>query len=150
MKAKKVHKKESAKFKPKTHGKEVCIVCQNEKKGAPVNEDFVINGLRKLKQFFKSSTGYKLVVCNECKETAKKKRQSFEKTLLTYLGLGGIILVVMIIFSLISGGPLLSILQSIFVLLFLVILLAALSLLNYFPSFEGYSAKEPKEKSKKK
>jgi predicted nucleic acid-binding Zn ribbon protein len=129
---------------PSKGGKRVCVVCQKERVGAQIKEDFVIRGIRRIKQMFKATTGNKLVVCGECKEIAKKKRQTFEKTLLTYLGLGGIILLIMLVLALISGGPIMSILQSVVVLLFFVILLAALSLLNYFPSFEGYEASKKK------
>ena len=143
-------KKRSREKLPKTHGKEVCIVCQKEKKGAAIVEDFVIKGLRKIKQSLKASTGYKLVVCEDCKEVAKKKRQNFERTLLTYMGLGGIVLLAIIITAVMSGGSILSIIQSIIVLIFLIVLLAALSLLNYFPSFKGYKAKEIKKTEKGK
>jgi hypothetical protein len=131
-------------------GKEICIVCQKEKKGSSIKEDFVINSIRNVKKFFKVSTGNKLVVCDECKDAAQKKRQSFEKTLLTYLGLGGIILLVMVVFSLMSGGDVGQILTSILILLILVALLAALSFLNYFPSYQGYEAAKKEKKEEKK
>lgn len=143
-------KKTKRKMETKSGGKRVCVICQKERSGAQVKEDFVIKGIRKIKKIFKAATGNKLVVCEECGEIAKKKRQNFEKTLLTYLGLGGIILLIMIVFALLSGGPILSILQSIVVLMFFVILLGALSLLNYFPSFEGYETAKKAIKEKKK
>jgi len=129
--------------------KTVCVVCQNEREGAPVTDDFVIKGLRRIKQFFKASTGNKLVVCPACRDIAVKKRQGFEKTLLTYFGLGGIILLVLIVFTLMSGGPMDQMIVSIFTLLILVVLLSALAFLNYFPSYEGYESSKSSKKPKK-
>jgi hypothetical protein len=148
MKKKVTKQKYKAREMPR--GKKICVVCQKEVDGAPIKEDFIIKGLRKIKQVFKASTGNRLLVCHNCVQTATKKRQDFEKTLLTYLGLGGIILVIMLTFAILSGGSLVSLLQSILFLVFLIVLLAALSLFNYFPSFEGYEvAKKQKQKQKK-
>ena len=148
MKKKTTRPKPKHKAQEMPRGKKICVICQKEIDGAPIKEDFIIKGLRKVKQFFKAATGNRLLVCPNCVQAATKKRQDFEKTLLTYLGLGGIILVIMLVFAILSGGSLISLLQSVLFLVFLIILLAALSLFNYFPSFEGYEAAK-KQKQKK-
>jgi hypothetical protein len=114
--------------------KTVCVVCGKEKSGIPIREDFVIRLIRKLKGIFKLSTGNRLVVCNEHIEEAKKRRERFEKGLLTYAGIGAVLGIILILINILISFDIIRLLQSLLLLILLVIVMALLSLYQYFPA----------------
>lgn len=127
--------------------KQVCIVCAKEKKGTPIREDIVINTIRAIKGVFKASTGNKLVVCDTDFEAAKKRREKFEKAFMTYAGIGAVLGVILLIFSLLSSFDIWRLVQSVFLLVLLVVIMAILSLYQYFPAM-ALSKEQSKEQSK--
>lgn len=132
----------------------VCIICYKElKRGIPVKEDAVLKGIRWGKNLIRSllerfgmkvSKGNVLVVCEEHVEESRKRREKFERTLLTFGGLGVILGLILIIVSILSGRDLFGIATSILLLIFLVAIFAAMSLLQYHPALE-YEIKKGKE-----
>jgi len=127
--------------------KVVCIICNKEKSGTPIKEDIVIRTIRRIKEALRISTGNKLVVCNEHIEEAKKRREKFEKSILTYGGIGAVLGIILVILAIFSQKSIVAILQTIVLLIFLVLVMAALSLYQYFPAIEeakGASAKKRK------
>jgi len=96
IKETKKEKKEEKEEKEEPQTKGICLICQKEATGLPIKEDFVIRGIRKIKTAFKVARGSKLIICNEHLEEAKRRREKFEKTLLTYGGLGGVIGIILI------------------------------------------------------
>ncbi|MEM2174616.1 MAG: hypothetical protein QXI58_03205 [Candidatus Micrarchaeia archaeon] len=133
-KEEKREKKEEPKIR-KTQG--ICIICQKEALGFPIKEDIVIRGIRKVKKTFGIAKGTTLVVCDEHVEEGFKKRERFEKNLLTYCGIGGIIGIILIIASILTGRDILGILSSIVLLIVLVGVMLLFSLAYYFPDVEG-------------
>lgn len=115
----------------------VCIIDREEKAGIPIKEDIVINAIRAIKRKLRISTGNDLVVCAAHVEEAKKRRERFERSLMTSAGIGavlGIILVLLAIFN--PNRSIVSVLQAIIFLLLLVLIMAALSLYQYFPAIK--------------
>jgi hypothetical protein len=131
---KKEKKEKEEKEEPQTKG--ICLICQKEAIGLPIREDFVIRGIRKIKTAFKVARGSKLIVCNEHLEEARKKRERFEKTLLTYGGSGGVIGILLIIASILGGRDLLSILSVLLIAVLLIFILVIFSLAYYLPAVE--------------
>jgi len=132
----------------------VCIVDREEKNGIPIKDDVVINAIRTVKKRLKISSGNELVVCPAHLEEAKKRRERFERSLMTSAGIGavlGVILVLLAIFN--PNRSLISILQAILFLFVLVFIMAALSLYQYFPAVKEGRGKEksvPKKAKKRR
>ena len=65
----------------------VCIICKkdlgskNVKEAKEISDDFVIRAIRKIKNTLKIASNNKLYICKEDLETHKKRRKSFEKSL---------------------------------------------------------------------
>lgn len=114
----------------------VCVVCQKEKAGRPVREDIILKSIRRAKEFAKISTGNELVVCPDDYEEAKKRRQRFEKSLLTFGGIGAVLGIILVLIAIFQGRDILSIIGSLIFVVLLVAIMAALSLYQYFPAFE--------------
>lgn len=114
----------------------VCIIDQKESDGIPVKDDLVLKSIRRIKQAFKISTGNQLVVCKTHLEEAKQKRSKFEKSLVTAAGIGALFGVIIVVIAILSQNSLLDILRAIVLLVFLVVVMAALSLYQYFPAVE--------------
>lgn len=114
--------------------KQVCIVCGKERKGIPVKEDFVIRSIRRAKGAFKIATGNKLVVCPEHIDDARKKREKFERGLLTYAGIGAVLGVILVVVNLMTSFDAFRLIQSLALLVLLVVVMAMLSLYQYFPA----------------
>jgi len=121
----------------------ICIIHQKESDGIPVRDDFVLKAIRSVKKAFRVSTGNQLVVCKAHIEEAKKRRAKFEKSLVTSAGIGALFGLIMLVISIMSQRSIFDILRSILLLVFLVIVMAALSLYQYFPSIEGGPKRKP-------
>src|SRR4030042_513235 len=70
--------------KGKMPGRRICIICQQEKSGYAVRDDFFINLVRSIKRALGIAANNTLVVCEQCVPEHKKRRSGFEKTLLQY------------------------------------------------------------------
>ena len=116
--------------------KGTCLICQKETIGSPVKEDFVIRGIRNIKTSLKIARGTNLIICDEHLEEARKKRERFEKSLLTYGGIGAVIGIILVIASLFGGRDLISIFSSMLIAILLIIVLVIFSLAYYFPAIE--------------
>ncbi len=121
---------------------DICIICQKEKKGRVVLDDVVINSIRWLKQKLGIAAKNRLYVCEECVPEHKKRRASFEKTLVFYGAIGVIIILAVLLLSPKIGSLLVAIFFGLFVL--------ALSLLHYVPAVEEIPERKETKKEKKK
>lgn len=107
---------------PKTY----CIICGNQKKGIPVEDDFVLDLIRWFKRnVTKNEQGNRLVVCRECYQKYSAGRRRFESRQRRYLVLGILFLLVSVLLS--------QQLSTLIVSLFVVALLYAFSFLSYMP-----------------
>ncbi len=95
----------------------VCVVCHQEKRGAPVNDDLVIRSIRRIKKGIAGITtryapalmrflpehfvpqNNTLVVCKDCMEEHKKRRGDFEKNLVRFGALGFIMWALLVLFG---------------------------------------------------
>ena len=107
----------------------VCIVCREEKEGAPVKDDAVISTIRAVKTRLGLASNKELVVCGDCLEEHKKRRQGFEKNLVQYGAFGLIVLVVLFILT--------QTLNALFVGVMLLALMLVMSLFYYHPALEA-------------
>lgn len=82
----------------------VCIVCEKEKNGHLVADDIVISALRWIKGKTGSLKNNTLVVCDDCMEAHKAKRQRFESKLVQHVVLGAVILLLLFFLPLLSGA----------------------------------------------
>ena len=105
--------------------KGVCIVCHKNKMGYPIESDYMIDGIAYVKKLMKTYKGNKLVVCEDCFDEYKKKRERFVRNLLLYGGIGAI-LGLLLIFTNLS-------LQSIIFALFLELIMLILAHMSYVP-----------------
>jgi hypothetical protein len=137
----------------------VCVICEKEKAGTPVYEDIIIRSIRRVKQGIKGiirrvapsllpsapsilvPQNNKLVVCKGCAQEHAKRRANFEKWLIIYVGLGGLMAVVFLILS----QSLMAVFAGVVILMFM----AALALLSYWPSLEDAAPKARAGKRKK-
>ncbi|MCL5440394.1 MAG: hypothetical protein M1448_00715 [Candidatus Marsarchaeota archaeon] len=107
-----------------------CIVCGKARDGLPVADDMVIETIRALKKrFAKKTSNYRLTVCKEDYPKYSKMRETFEKRRATYLILGAVFAIVLVISSL---SP-----WSVVFGAFIILLMYLLSLLSYAPGLEA-------------
>ncbi len=105
--------------------KGVCIVCHKEKMGYPVETDYMIEGIARLKKLMKTYKGNKLVVCEDCFDEYKKKRDKFVRNLMLYGGIGAVLGILLILTNL-------SV-QSFLFAIFLELLMLVLAHMSYVP-----------------
>lgn len=116
----------------------VCIIGKEEvKKGKyyPVNDDLFLSTIRGIKEFFKISTGNKLVVCEQHLEEAYEKRKEFESSVIKMVAIVAVFAVLVVILAILNGN-LNLILSTLLLILLLFVLLAFISLFRYFPNVE--------------
>lgn len=83
----------------------VCIVCYKEvSSNHLVQDDIVIRAIRAIKQRLGNAKNNTLVVCDSCMAEHKKKRESFERSLVMYIALGGLVFLLFAFLPLMSGG----------------------------------------------
>ncbi|MEW6328889.1 MAG: hypothetical protein AB1468_02105 [Candidatus Micrarchaeota archaeon] len=121
---------------------DICIICQKQRKGRRVLDDVVINCLRGLKRKLGIAANNELYVCEECVPEHRKRRASFEKTLVFYGAIGVIIILAVLLFSPRLGSLLVAVFFGLFVL--------ALSLLHYVPAIEGAQGRKETKTGRKK
>ncbi|MEM3555914.1 MAG: hypothetical protein QXF56_04320 [Candidatus Micrarchaeia archaeon] len=110
--------------------KTVCIVCQKEKKGLRVEDDPVIDTIRKIKEKLHASTGNTLVVCKECLPKAEEKRRRFERTAMTW----GVLAVLMAVLLLLISFSI----QSLLLAIVMGVVFMLLALVSYYPKVEKH------------
>lgn len=110
--------------------KTVCVVCKKEKKGVRVEDDPVIDTIRRVKERLGISTGNVLVVCKECLPKAQEKRRRFERTAMTW----GVLAVLMILLMLLISLSL----QSVFFGILIAFFFTLFALSSYFPKVEKH------------
>ncbi|MFN7991850.1 MAG: hypothetical protein U0R44_06885 [Candidatus Micrarchaeia archaeon] len=84
----------------------VCISCQKDVEGkpaAPVREDRIIRGIRKVKTVFGVAQNNQLFVCQACLPKHIERRKGFEKGMLFASVFSGLILVILIVAIILSG-----------------------------------------------
>ena len=115
--------------------KGVCLICEKRKQGVPIKEGQVIKTIRKIKKIFGIAKGNTLVICDTCMPEYKKRRSSFEKTMLIWTIIGIVIGLALIIPSILIGDTILGILRSILVaIILIVVLLVLVGIVRYIPS----------------
>ena len=82
----------------------VCIICRNESDGRAVADDFVINTIRRIKQFTHTAKNNTLVVCSGCLEAYAKKRADYEKTIAIYVIISAAMIVLLTVLPLMTSG----------------------------------------------
>lgn len=145
----------------------VCVDCQKEvagKRAVKVKEDRVIKTIRAIKRLFKISKENELYVCEEDIEKHIERRKSYEKTMLFFTVLAGIVVLLLLITIIVSGRiELWTIASSLMVG---VLLLVFSLIFKYVPAMEGTEpvmlpaelpkkevpkpAKKPKRRKRKK
>ncbi len=128
--------------------KMVCIVCGEEREeGTPVEEDVVLKSIRSVKQSLGIATNNILIVCEQCEEEYRKKREKFEKTFAQHVLFGILILLAIVVVPMLVGGVFQpgTILLGVLVAAFII----ALSIVQYFPSITDGNRMGKKEIEKK-
>jgi hypothetical protein len=82
----------------------VCIICEQERSGHPVENDIVINTIRWFKMKTGTAKNNTLVVCDGCLPAHKAKREKFEKSLVTHVILAAVILLLLLVLPLLAGA----------------------------------------------
>jgi hypothetical protein len=72
-------------------------------KATPIQEDFIIRSIRKIKQTIKIATNNELYVCSDDLEAHKKKRKSFERSMIFFGVLAAAVVLLLIATILLSG-----------------------------------------------
>ncbi len=122
----------------------VCIVCQKETDGGyKVADDFVIRAIRKAKQQFNVAKNNTLVVEAHCLEEHIRRREKFEKSLVTHVVIAGIALAIFVLLPLFSGN--LSF-MSILLGIILAALIVGLSAFSHWPKTADNVEKNWKQK----
>ncbi|VVB66634.1 Uncharacterised protein [Candidatus Gugararchaeum adminiculabundum] len=106
--------------------KSVCIICEKEKDGEPLVNDYMLRFIRKIKQTLGVARNNQLVVCNDCFANHRKKREKFEKTIVQYVALGAISVVLLLVLFMRWESVIFSLLIIVFML--------SLALLSYHPA----------------
>lgn len=124
-----VRKKKSAKKNAGELVRGVCISCTKPGKGYAVIDDYVIESIRWIKKKAGIEKRNKLIICSDCSEKHKKKRKSFERSLILYGGIGVVIAIILLAvnFSL----------SSFFAGLLFILFLVVLAHLKYAPRVKG-------------
>ena len=108
-----------------------CIICGKKKDGVKVADDHVLKALRWFKtNVTKNVQNNKLVVCKACYPQYSKQRKKYVSRRTAYVALGILFLILSVI---ISYGAWLTALS---IGIFIVVLLYALSLINYMPGLQ--------------
>ncbi len=133
----------------------VCIACQTTvegKKAIPIKEDRIIRVIRAIKRTFGIAQMNELYVCEEHLKEHKKRRSSFEKSMLFASVLAGIV-VIMVLGALLLSGRLEP--WPIFSAFVIGVFVLALPLFKYAPALESSTPKmvyatEAKPKGRRK
>lgn len=126
----------------------VCIICGKEAKGGhPVQDDFVIVGIRRIKNALRIAKNNELVVTDECMEQYTKKRQKYERDMMMHVILGAFVFLVIALLPVFTTG-----FSIIAVLLgaLLAILIIGLALLSHVPRVADAKPAAAQRKRRKK
>ena len=86
----------------------VCIICGKEvdaHNAVPIKEDFIIKGIRFIKQKTGTIRNNKLYVCEDCFEEYKKERKSFINGVFLWTILIGVLFFILLIMPLVANKP---------------------------------------------
>lgn len=121
----------------------VCIVCEKEMEGYPVEDDAVIHAIRKIKRKFNVAKNNELVVCENCLPEHKKKREKFEKNLVMHVVIAAVVLIIFFFVSIFSPSGIS--LSGIFLGMVLAALVVGMSVFNHWPKIAAKAAaREPR------
>lgn len=84
----------------------VCVSCEKDvagRKAVPIREDRIIRAIRAIKKTLNIAQMNELYVCADCMEEHKKKRKSFEKTMLFASILAALLALMVLLSPLLSG-----------------------------------------------
>lgn len=84
----------------------VCVSCEKDvsgKEAFPIREDRVIRAIRSVKKALRVAQMNELYVCKDCLEGHKKKRKSFEKTMIFASILGALLALLVLLSPVLSG-----------------------------------------------
>jgi hypothetical protein len=119
----------------------VCITCQKDVEGknaVRVREDRVIRTIRAIKQAFRVAQMNELYVCQEDVKAHQERRRGFERSMLLAAILAGIIILLLIITSVLSGR---FEVYEFFAGILLALVILAFPLFRYAPSLDGMPVK---------
>lgn len=125
----------------------ICIECEKDvagKKAFKIKEDRIIRGIRALKKLTRTAQGNELYVCNDHLEKHMKKRKRFEKSILIFGILAGIVVVLLVGMLLLSKK--FDVVLLIYSLLVGVFILAFAVIFRYAPAIEKTSELAVKSK----
>lgn len=130
----------------------VCIICGKvAARGHKVEDDFVICGIRRIKRALHMAKNNELVVGPDCLEEYKKKRQKYERTLMTHVILAALVFLLVALLPIFTSG------FSIYAVLLgalLALMIIGLAILSHVPKAADAGVKlgagrEKKRKGKK-
>jgi len=136
----------------------VCIICEQVvTHGKRVEDDIVIQGIRRAKQALHIAKNNELMVCDNCVDAYAKKREKYEKNLVMHVIIASLVLLAFILLPLFTSG---FSLWSLVLGALLAVLIMALSTFSHTPRVEGWKGprlgampqevKKPEEKKLKK
>jgi hypothetical protein len=115
-----------------------CVVCQKDLvsgRAARVKEDFVINGIRKVKKALRVARGNELYVCENDYEKQQARRKDYEKNIVIFATIGVVIFAMLNVLPLIGGRLEISFFLSTFFLSALIVIVPVV--FKYVPASEG-------------
>jgi len=117
----------------------VCIECGNERAGHPVKEDWVIEGIRRGKKMLGIAKNNALVVCPECADARKLRREKFEKRLVQNGAIGVVLFLFLVLVPIFFGGGrgIIDIIKTIITAALLALLIIFFALLSYSPAYDA-------------
>ena len=114
----------------------VCKICEKETAhGKRVEDDAVIQAIRKVKQALRIAKNNELMVCEGCLEVYSKKREKYERNLVMHVIIAALVLLAFIMLPLFTSG---FSLWSVILGLLLAALVVALSTFSHTPKIEGW------------
>ena len=97
----------------------VCIICNKDvtgKRAVRVKDDFVIRTIRRVKQILGVAKNNELYVCEDDFEEYKKRRSSFEKSIMIFGAMAGLLIFGVVLLMIITGRFSISSIVSLLVL----------------------------------
>jgi uncharacterized membrane protein len=116
----------------------ICIECEKDvsgKKAVKIREDRIIQAIRKVKEITRTAQGNELYVCEEHVEQHKTRRKKFERSILIFGILAGVVVVLLVGMLLMSEK--FDIILFIYSVLIGVFILAIAVIFRYCPGMEN-------------
>lgn len=130
-------------------GRSICIICEKEKKGIPIKEDRVLGVIRAIKDRLGIAKHNKLYVCESCWPKYKEKRKKFEKSMMIWGVIAGVIAIALIAASIFTTGlsDVFALLKNIIIAVMVFVIIMVLIGLGYVPSTEYSLGEKPRKKA---